>query len=238
MLRFACAFGFLALVSLYADTTTPAQPVQTTHTDTVNFAPGGTIRFNNANGNVTIEAWDERKIEVTVVKSMGWDSESSAEASHRLDAVKVAVDRKSDTEAVIDTSRTPTHNRFKRALGIGREAVVTYHVRVPRNSHLVISHADGYVSVTGVAGDIEATNHRGDILLMLPNLAQYSIDAHTRAGVITSDLDGSKHMHHLTGEEFTRGDKTLAHKLDLHMGFGGITIKDLPSEAVAPVAKP
>lgn len=238
MLRSGCIFVVFALTSVYADTAKPAQPVQTSHTDTVNFAPGGTIRIDNADGNITIEAWDEPKVEVTVVKSMGWDGEPSAEATHRLDAVKVAVDRKSDTEIAIDAIRTRTHNRVAHMLHIGGEAVTSYHVRVPKNSHLVISHADGYISVTGVAGDIEATNRRGDILLMLPNLARYSIDAHTRAGVIASDLEGTKHQHHLTGEQFTRGDKTQAHKLDLHMGFGGITIKELPTEAIAYTVKP
>jgi len=233
MLRSACLFGVLALTSLCADTAKPAQPVQTSHTDTVNFAPGGTIRIDNADGNVTIEAWDEPKVEVTVVKSMGWDDESSAAANHRLDAVKIAVDRKSDTEVAIDASRTRTHNRVAHMLHIGSEAGVSYHIRVPKYSHLVISRADGYVSVTGVTGNIEATNSRGDILLMLPNLAQYSIDAHTKVGVITSDLQGTKHQHHLSGQEFTRGDKTQVHKLDLHMGFGGITIKELPTEAIA-----
>ncbi len=233
MLRTACLLGLLALTCAWADTATPAQPVQTSHTDTVNFAAGGTIRINNADGNVTIEAWDEPKIEVTVVKSMGWDDEPSAEATHRLDAVKVAVDRKSDTEVAIDASRTRTHNRVAHMLHIGSEAQVSYHIRVPKNSHLVISHADGYISVTGVTGDIEATNSRGDILLMLPNLAQYSINAHTKAGAITSDLEGTKHQHHLSGEVFTRGDKNQAHKLDLRMGFGGITIKELPTESIA-----
>lgn len=233
MLRSACLLGVLALTCAWADTTKPAQPVQTSHTDTVNFAPGGTIRINNADGNLNIEAWDEPKVEVTIVKSMGWDYESSAEATHRLDAVKVAVDRKSDTEVAIDASRTRTHNRVAHMLHIGSEAVVSWHIRVPRNSHLVISHADGYIGITGVTGDIEATNSRGDILLMLPNLAQYSIDAHTKVGVITSDLNGTKHQRHLSGEEFTRGDKSQAHKLNLHMGFGGITIKELPTDAIA-----
>jgi hypothetical protein len=230
---FVLLLSVLAVGHVAAEPTSP-QPVQTAHTDTVDFAPGGTIRLNNASGNVSIEGWDQPKIEITVVKSMGYDSEPSQQANGRLESVKVATERKSDTEFSISTTRARTHNRFTHAVGIGRDASVEYRIRVPRNSHLIVSHADGYVSVTGVTGNIEADNRRGDIVLMLPGLAGYSIDARSKIGVVTSDLPGATRRKHLTGEEFIAGDAAQKQKLLLRMGFGGITIKELPPEAVAP----
>ena len=230
---FVFALGAFAGGRLAADTTN-IQPVQVDRTETVNFAPGGTIHVTDSTGNLLVEGWDQPKIEITVVKSMGYDRESAAEATRQLDGVKVVTERRSDTEFAVSTTRIRTHNRFTHAIGIGRDAAVEYRLRVPRNSHLIIDHADGYISVTGVTGNIEANDHRGDIVLMLPNLAAYSIDAHTKVGVVTSDLAGSTHMRHLTGENFSHGDTALTHKIQLRMGFGGITIKELPPESLPP----
>lgn len=211
------------------------RPVESTHTENVNFAPGGTIRVNNASGNLSIDGWDQPNIEITVVKSMGYDPKPPQQAAMRLDSVKVVTERRSDTEFAITTTRARTYNRFTHALGIGRDPAVEYRIRVPRNSHLIVNHAEGFVSVTGVTGNIEADNRRGDIVLMLPELGAYSIDAHTKVGLVTSDLAGSSRRKHLTGEEFSYGDSALTHRLQLRMGFGGITIKELPPEALAPV---
>jgi hypothetical protein len=111
---------------------------------------------------------------------------------------------------------------------------VEYHIRAPRNSNLVIHQTGGYVSVMGMIGNIDATNGRGDIVLMLPDLAKYSIDAHTKFGLVTSDIAGATHNKHLTGENFSCGNSSLTRKLVLKMGFGGITIKELPPQAVTP----
>lgn len=229
-------FGFTAIgmgAPLFADTP-PVQPVQVTATERVNFAPGGTIRLKDSFGSLSVEAWDQAEVEVTVVKSMGYDPRPAPKAAERLDAVHVVTMRQSDSELEISTTRPARPSRFKHPLGIGREAVVEYRVRVPRNSRLVISHASGYISVMGVTGNIEATDSRGDIVLMLPDLAAYSIDAHTKIGVVTSDLAGAIRNKHLFGENFTRGEASLPRRLSLQMGFGGITIKELPKEAVTP----
>ena len=234
----AVIFGWSAFFigsPLFADTTT-TQPVQTTKTDRLNFAPGGTIRLDNSFGSLSVEGWDEAEVEITVVKSMGYNAGPSQKAEQRMDELKVLTDHRSETELIISTTRPARPSRFRHPLGTGREAVAEYRIRVPRNSRLVISHARGYVSVTGVTGDIEATNSRGDIVLLLPDLTAYTINARTKVGLVTSDVAGAVHNKHLLGETFTRGDATLSRRLSLKMGFGGITIKELRRDAVAPVA--
>jgi len=206
-----------------------AQPVQAATTEDVNFAPGGTIRVEGSYGTLTVEGWDQAVVEVTVVRSLGYVSETDSVEKQRLDSVHVVTERKSDTELTILTKAPPPgflgHLHLK-----GHDVAVEYRIRVPRNSNLVIHHA-GYVAVTRVTGNIDATDGCGDILLMLPDLAAYSIDAHTKAGVVTSDVTAATRRKHLTGENLTHGDATLTHKLVLRMGFGGITIKELPREA-------
>jgi hypothetical protein len=212
---------------------TPAsQPVQTSKTETVKFAPGGTIRLKDSFGSLTVEGWDRPEVEVTVVKSLGFVSEPEQRSNQRLDGVHVVTDRKSDTELEIATT-SPSPGFFGHLLLKGHDVALEYRIRAPRNSHLEINHA-GYISVAGMTGDINATDRRGDIVLMLPDLAAYTIDAHTKVGLVTSDVAAVTHKKHLVGEKLNRSDATVPHKLMLRIGFGGITIKELPPEAVTP----
>ena len=88
--------------------------------------------------------------------------------------------------------------------------------------------------MTGMTGDIEATSRRGDIVLMLPDLAKYSIDAHTKLGLVTSDAAAATRRRFSPSENLIQGGASASRRLKLRMGFGGIEIKELPHEAVTP----
>ena len=187
-------------------------------TETVDFAAGGTIRIDRADGYVSIEAWDQPKVEIT--------TSETAKA-------RITTSHPSASELVIRTELTPRPNFAKRVAHVGIHADADYVIRVPRNSHLVVTHANGYLGITGVAGDIEAQDRRGDIVLMLPELAKCDIDARTKIGVVSSDAQGKMSNRRITGETFAAGNQQTRH-LRLRMGFGGITIKELPAEAIGP----
>jgi hypothetical protein len=225
----ASLFTLGALIMLCVDGGA-AQPVHETKTEHVDFASGGTIRVKNSIGSLEVEGWDQSGVELTVVKSAGFTSKT-AEKAH-FDAVHVAAEHGSDRELVISTSR-PASRSFRHPLRKGSGLTVEYHLRAPRNSRLVIDHAGGDVSVIGMTGDIEAGNRRGDIVLMLADLAAYSIDAHTKLGVITSDGAAATHERLRAGENLRQSGTVGSHKLVLRMGFGGIAIKELPHEALA-----
>jgi hypothetical protein len=207
MTRLALGLAFGAAAALAAP-----------HTETLDFAPGGTIRIDRADGYVSIEAWDEPKVEITT----GETAKARITASHP-----------SASELVIQTDLTHHPNFAKRVAHVGIHADADYVIRVPRNSRLIVTHANGYLGITGVAGDIEAHDRRGDIVLMLPDLAKYEIDARTKIGVVTSDENGKMSNRRITGETFAAGSQQTRH-LRLRMGFGGITIKELPAEAIGP----
>ena len=226
-------FAFSIGTALFADSV-PAQPVQVMTSEHVNFAPGGTIHLKNSVGNVSVEGWDQNEVEVTVVKSMGYDSEPARLATQHLDGVHIVTGQPSGNEMEISTNHAACPNRFIHPLDKCRDVAVEYRIKAPRNSRLVITHADGFLSVTGMTGNIEATSSRGDIVLMLPDLAKYSIEAHTKIGLVTSDIAGATRSKHLFGESFTHGDSSLPRRLSLQMGFGGITIKEAPPQVFSP----
>jgi hypothetical protein len=211
--------------------------VQVTSTEQVNFAPGGVIRLNNSYGDLYVEGWDQPQVEITVIRSMpfNYKPKHPEQAPQHLERVSIKTDRRSDTELAISTT-LPSHNRLlsptlSRTTTGG--VAVEYQIHVPHDSRLVIKHGTGYVFVNNVVGDIEASTGRGDILLMLPGTGAYSFDAKSKFGTISSDFEGAARVaQYRLGEHYVAGNSS-AHRIQLRMGFGGITIKAIPPEAYA-----
>ena len=206
----------------------------------MDFAPGGIIRVIGSYGDLNVEGWDRSEVEITLTKSVLRFGESKKEKAdqRRLESIHFATDRKSATEITITTTLASRHGDWAPPLPSTTTNGVTaqYEIHVPRDSRLEIHHGVGYVFVSGVAGDIEASAHRGDILLMLPDTGAYSIDAKARFGKVTSDFEGSAVSRFLIGQRFARTDPSSARKLHLRMGFGGITIKAISADAEDPMA--
>jgi hypothetical protein len=201
----------------------PAQS-QTTNTETIRFAPGGTIRVEHSYGDLSIDGWDRPEVEITVIKSLpyGYKLEQPQEATKHWDRIQVMTERKSDNELVISTSRQSKD-----------DVMVEYRIHAPQDSKLVIHNGPGFVIVSDMTGDTEATGSRGDIVLMLPEQLTYKIDAKTKLGTIVSDFKGHSRKHHLTGRSFISANESASRSLRLRMGYGGISIKAAPARPSA-----
>jgi hypothetical protein len=238
ILAFAAAIVCAALPAFAADTV--GKPVEVTATDHLAFAPGGTIHIDGSYGLLNIEGWDKPEVEVTVTKSRPLrfgDSKSPDDDQRRLDSIRVKTELKSPTELTISTTTASHHGDWGPFLPANttNDVNADYEIHVPRDSRLAIEHGSGLVQVRWVTGDIQASAKRGDILLWLPP-GSYSIDAKTKFGIVSSELDGAARNRYLMGESYIRTEPAPSHKLDLHMGFGGITIRQIPpeTEAMAP----
>lgn len=214
------------------------QLVQVTKTERVDFAPGGLIRVNGSYGDFNVEGWDQPAVEITVIKSLGYyEPKEREQATKRLEMVRVVAQRRSDTELEISTIPAHRSGAFSPPLPptTTRGVKVEYEIHAPRDSKLVIHHGTGSVSATDMTGDIEATVSRGDIVLMLPESGTYSIDAKSRMGTVIPDFPGVvTHKWYAVGERFASDKTPPGHRIYLRVGFGGITIKGLPPEALAP----
>jgi hypothetical protein len=174
-----------------------------------------------------VEAWDRPEVEITTIKS-------SRRASC-LDDIRVVTGHPSATEVAITTTLPPS-NFFARLFGRTCGAAVEQHVNAPRDSHLVIHHGAGYLMVSRISGQIEATSRSGDIVVMLPDPGPYAIDAKSKFGSVTSDFAGSAHREKLIGEQFASAISSPSRRIYLRIGFGDITIKEVPATPEAPVA--
>ena len=228
------AVSCFALCTITAGLLLPAEqailrPEQVSSAERVNFAPGGTIRLDNSFGDLYVEGWDQPEVEMTLIKLLQ-DYEAPKNANELLERVKFTTQHPSATELVIGTT-IPSHSFFRHPFGGKGPVDVRYELRVPRDSHLVIHHGGGNILIGDVTGDIEATNREGDIVLMLPASAAYSVDAKSKMGTVISDFAGKAHVRYFIGERFAGADANSPHKIFLRVRFGGITIKEVPTEA-------
>lgn len=227
----------LLAASLFADENLKP-PAASMSTQATAFAPGGTIRVDGSYDDLYVEGWDQARVELTTTKFMPYEYDPAhpQHGAQNLETVGVDLERKSPTEMTV-TTMLPPHKGLLTKLGVSSKTNhvrIVYHLYVPRDSKLVIHHGVGLVSVTGVAGDIEATCHRGDIVLWLPETGAYSIDARNKLGKVSSDFAGASIARFLVGQQFTGSDASAPHHLYLRMGFGGITLKPILPESQAP----
>jgi hypothetical protein len=206
-----------------------SKTVRVESTDRAKINAGGMIRLSNSSGDLIMEAWDRPEVELTVLKWIDHEfkPDQLAGATERLKTISVDLDHSSADEIKIST--IAAHSRR-----FGQVAI-KYHIYAPREARLAIDHRSGFILLSGFAGDIDVTSRRGDIVLMLPDLSSYTIDARNKFGIVTPDIQGTTRHKHIIGEQFTRDRQPPAHHMRLRMGFGGITIKELPPEAEAPV---
>jgi len=216
---------------------TTKQPVQVTSTERMSFAPGGVIRLNTSSDNLMVEAWDRPEVDVTTIKSTrnSYEPERRGQGAQCLESVRTVTERLSSNELAVSAA-LPSRSFFKHPWGAECGVTVEHQISVPRDSRLVIRHGAGYVLVSRVTGDIDATSRSGDIVLMLPSPGLYSIDARSKIGSVSSDFPGAIHGTNLVGEQFASTNPAPSRRIHLRIGFGGITIKEVPSTPEAPVA--
>jgi hypothetical protein len=231
----------LGLAPLLCGDEAASQPGEVSHTETVSFAPGGTIRLDKSFGDLYVEGWDRPEVEMKLIKVLSrveLDLIKSPEDSYkppedtakRLEGVRSTTEHPSAKELTIATVN-PSGSFFRHPFGGKGPVTVRYELRVPRDSSLIIHHGGGNILVGDVTGGVEARNHNGDIVLMLPGPGPYSIDARSKMGSVSCDFAGKAHVRHFVGESFAGASGNSPRRIFLRVGFGGITIKDVPHEA-------
>jgi len=236
---------FAAALSLtaadQAERSGPKQSFETTKTERMPFAPGGTIRLNSSYGYLNVEGWDEPEVEITIAKSTDrfYPPREKEKAEQHFAEIQVVAEKRSEKELAISTALPRRNNVvssvlperriiFTLPVRSKRGITVEYTVHVPRDSRLEIQHDNGYVWVSDVSGDIDVRSHTGDMIVMLPDPGPYSIDARTRLGRVSSDFVGKGGTPLLIGSRFSDASPSPSRKVYLRMGRGSITIKSGP----------
>jgi hypothetical protein len=239
MTRRLAVIAIAICLPLAAKLPKPEMPVITT--ESVEFAPGGTIQVSGSMGVLNIEGWDRPEVEITVTRSTYRTDTPQARdlAKRQLSAIQVTAERKSSTELAIHTA-FPPRGFWARVAHRRPDVQLEYRIRVPRDSKLVLRHAGGDVMVYDVAGDIDASVPTGDIVMQLPAAGQYSFDARCRFGDVYSDFAGNYHIAYLASERFVQPGPASAKRVYLRVRIGGIKIQKMapatPLSGIAPAA--
>jgi hypothetical protein len=204
---------------------TPMQQVQVVTTDKVDFAAGGTIRFEGSVGQLNIEGWDQPQVQVTLTRfdyADATDKDKDREKG-KLDRITLKTEKRSGSELVITTT-LPHRNYFVRKVHGATDADVNYRIMVPRDSHLIVHHGDGDVLLYDVGGDIEATARTGTIVVQLDDPAQYAIDARSKVGEVYSDYEGTSRTSWHISESLLANAAPPARHVFLRVRIGDIDI--------------
>jgi hypothetical protein len=194
------------------------QKVQVVHTDHMDFPAGGLLRLKNSTGEVMVEGWDRPDVEITTVKSTkdALAAPDREKASKELDEVRISVQRQG--EELVITTEIPRRRSLLKTFDLD------YRIKVPMNARLAVDHGSGEVYVDNLASDMNVTVRNGEMTLLLPHEGQYTIDAKSRIGGVTSEFAGTeKRARWLLGHQFVEGTGA-GHKLHLRVGYGDITI--------------
>lgn len=213
----------------------PERPLQVVTTDRLDFT-GGTIRVDNAYGELNIEGWDEPRVEITVTRTAYRNNtpQQQEQGKAYLARIHVTVKKTGNGDVEIST-QFPGRNRLARAIwGLG-DFNLDYRIKAPRNAKLMIRHGLGDVMVRDVAGDIDATIRTGDIVVQLPEPEKYAIDAQCRFGGIFTDYDGAHRSPWLVGQKFAGG---TGHTVHLRARLGGISIQRIPAVSYPALSPP
>lgn len=205
----------------------PKEKARVSKTERIDFPPGGTLRFTNSVGVLTVEAWDRPDVEMTTIKSskVELDARGREKATHDLEKVTVAAERHGD--GLVVATAFPAHRPFRLPYPLSGEPNfdMEYQIKAPANARIVVEHTLGDVNIDGLAGDIQVKVAQGEILLHLPQEEKYTIDAKSDFGSVNSDFSElEKRTGWLLGHKSVDEDAAAPHKLNLKVGFGDIVI--------------
>ena len=218
------------------------QRAQASHTQLIGLPSGGTLRFVNARGTLTVEAWDRPEVEITTIKSTKGEFGASERdrAAKKLDAVTVTAEVRGN-ELVVTTSY-PRRRLLPRPFSDAskRDFDLEYRIKAPAATRIVDERHDvGEVNIDGLTGDIDVSLLQGEIMLHLPENGRYDIDAKTQAGSVSSDFPGEeKRRRWFIGHRFAPGGSGAPHRLNLRVGFGDIVLLTIrvPKAPEPPIA--
>jgi len=206
-----------------------AQSFEVSSTERLPCAARGTVHIDGSYGYLSVDGWDAPEVEIAVTKTTDrfFGPSQQDAARRRLEQIRVTAERTEESLLTVKTTCPSRNGTWAPPLKATTQNGVTVDTRihVPSGSHLVIHHDNGYVWVSGLAGDIEIHSHTGDMIVVLSDAASYAIDARTKLGSITSDFDGKRLSRFLLGTHFAGLAQAPAHRVCLRMGRGSITIK-------------
>jgi hypothetical protein len=202
------------------------EPAEVVDTQQQIFNSGGLLEITDSYGDMDIVGWDQPEIEIVVTKSTNrrYSPAELDRAIAALDRIVITAEERTVDHLLIRTafpSRTamrPVHGKS--------HVHLSYTIRVPRQTRLLVKHDMGELRVHDVTASMLLSNRVGDIIVSLPENERYTIDAKAKIGGVNSEWPPPEEL---------ADDGAAPHQLQLRVGVGAITVKKSPAPVETPV---
>jgi DUF4097 and DUF4098 domain-containing protein YvlB len=218
----ALALGLTATQGLVAARADAAEIKRSTER-TFDFAPGGTLKIQNENGRVIVEAWDQPRVRVQITRVVRAKDVERAEAY--MHDLRAEINLGRDKLEII--SRRP---KRRESIGfwdlIGQRvasAQIHYYVLAPRETRLELVSANGPVRARGTHGAVQVSTTNGGIEV---EQVTGRVEAQTTNGSIElSNIEGTASAGTTNGSVTAVLRKIIGPSgIDFHTTNGGIEI--------------
>ncbi len=146
----------------------------------------GTLEIDARTGNVTVEGWDEPRVEVEAEKVVRAGSEAKARPLYDRVRVELVGGDKLVTLRALFPARRPW-----RPFRGESKLSVNFRIKMPYDANLKLACVDGDVRITGIAGGELLRINYGDVEIDVPDVYHLrSLFAHAWVGYVESDLTG------------------------------------------------
>jgi hypothetical protein len=168
---------------------------------TVYFRPGGKVRLNNTNGQISVTPWDKDSVEVYAEIEVRAGSQGDAEAL--MNRVEILIEQHSD--------RLLVEADYPKAMGgdglwdwiFGRKpkVKVEFWLRVPSKTDLQLKSVNGGVQVRDVEGSasLRTTNGSVDADGIEGSVSARTVNGRIQVGLNHVDVDGEMSFHTTNG---------------------------------------
>ncbi len=137
-------------------------------------------------GDITIQGWDEPRIEVEAEKVVRAGSEAKAKPLYN----RIRVELSGGDNLVTLRALYPPRRPWRPFRGESRLSV-NFTIRMPYNANLKLACVDGDVRIEGIVGQELLRVNYGDVEIDVPDVYQLrSLSAHAWVGYVQSDLNG------------------------------------------------
>ena len=146
----------------------------------------GTLVVDSRMGDVTVEGWDEPRVEVEAEKVVRAGSEEKARPLYS----RVRVELVGEDKLVTLRALFPPRRPWRPFRGESKLSV-NFRIKMPFDANLKLACVDGDVRITGIAGGELLRINYGDVEIDVPDIYQLrSLFAHAWVGYVESDLTG------------------------------------------------
>lgn len=182
----------------------------------------GTVVIDTRVGDIFIEGWDKRFVEVQAEKVVRAGSEKKAQPLFNRIHVKLSTD---DEERIVYLRTQYPPRRPWRPFKGESKLTVNYRIKMPSDAKLILHCVDGDVRIRGITGNQELKVNYGNVEIDVPSVWDLrSLQAHTWLGYVQSDLSALTQNDAGIGRNVSFFNAQGSQEIEVRVRMGGVFV--------------